>query len=354
MANNNNISNNNGGNYFPEELICDILSRLPVKSLLRFKSVSKTWRDLIQTRQFVKLHLKKSQEANSGGIISLFSDTSRCNLNFHHSENPLAVELHSPTFLDYYKSRWNELGPPNLVGSCNGLLCFALPRDVYVLYNPSTRVFKTLPKVSRRRFYGFRVYSLFAYDNVNDDYKVFELFQYNVSYRSDNVVGVESLIFSMKANSWKTIDTDVPFHKNNFVVANNCLRWVDREATVVRSFNLVTERYDEDICEIPTVISSTKGGIARMRGDFDILVAEICDITELVLWTTYCWTVFPVAACLKNRDSNPITKGEESNLVLRGSDPEDGQVSGVRIPGFSEKGGSITAKPWVESLVSLD
>ncbi|KAM0041595.1 putative F-box domain-containing protein [Helianthus debilis subsp. tardiflorus] len=43
-------------NSFPEELIEDILSRLPVKSILRFKSVSKPWLSLISAPSFHNLH----------------------------------------------------------------------------------------------------------------------------------------------------------------------------------------------------------------------------------------------------------------------------------------------------------
>ncbi|KAK3019943.1 hypothetical protein RJ639_004926 [Escallonia herrerae] len=42
------------------ELITDILSRLPVKSLLRFRSVSKPWCALIDGPDFIKMHLKQT------------------------------------------------------------------------------------------------------------------------------------------------------------------------------------------------------------------------------------------------------------------------------------------------------
>ncbi|XP_021998407.1 putative F-box protein At4g21240 isoform X1 [Helianthus annuus] len=41
---------------FPKEIIEDILSRLPVKSILRFKSVSKPWLSLISAPSFHNLH----------------------------------------------------------------------------------------------------------------------------------------------------------------------------------------------------------------------------------------------------------------------------------------------------------
>ncbi|CAK9142904.1 unnamed protein product [Ilex paraguariensis] len=41
----------------PQDLIVEILSRLPVKSLLRFKSVSKPWLALINNPKLISLHL---------------------------------------------------------------------------------------------------------------------------------------------------------------------------------------------------------------------------------------------------------------------------------------------------------
>ena len=46
------------------ELITKILSRLPVKSLVRLLSVTKQWYSFIKDPDFVKLHLKHSIETN--------------------------------------------------------------------------------------------------------------------------------------------------------------------------------------------------------------------------------------------------------------------------------------------------
>ncbi|OIT27324.1 PREDICTED: F-box protein At5g49610-like [Nicotiana attenuata] len=43
-------------NNFPNDITIDILLMLPEKSLLRFKSVCKTWRSLIEDSQFAKQH----------------------------------------------------------------------------------------------------------------------------------------------------------------------------------------------------------------------------------------------------------------------------------------------------------
>jgi hypothetical protein len=47
----------------PQELIIEILSLLPVKCLVRFQYVSKSWFALIiNDSYFIKLHLKRSKE----------------------------------------------------------------------------------------------------------------------------------------------------------------------------------------------------------------------------------------------------------------------------------------------------
>nr|KYP32077.1 hypothetical protein KK1_047330 [Cajanus cajan] len=43
-----------------EELIMEILSWIPVKALMRFSCVSKSWNSLMFTPTFVKLHYQRS------------------------------------------------------------------------------------------------------------------------------------------------------------------------------------------------------------------------------------------------------------------------------------------------------
>ncbi|RAL51931.1 hypothetical protein DM860_010649 [Cuscuta australis] len=43
----------------PEDIITDILSRIPVKSLTRFQCVSRQWRTLIKTPSFAAEHLRR-------------------------------------------------------------------------------------------------------------------------------------------------------------------------------------------------------------------------------------------------------------------------------------------------------
>ncbi|GJS45509.1 F-box associated domain containing protein [Tanacetum coccineum] len=45
---------------FPEYIIADILSRLPMKKVIHYKSVCKKWRELVSDSYFVNVHLSRS------------------------------------------------------------------------------------------------------------------------------------------------------------------------------------------------------------------------------------------------------------------------------------------------------
>ena len=57
--------------HLPLEIINEILSRLPVKSLLRFLCVSKRWYARIKNQDFIKLHRQRSIENNRDRTLIL-------------------------------------------------------------------------------------------------------------------------------------------------------------------------------------------------------------------------------------------------------------------------------------------
>ncbi|XP_077231504.1 F-box protein At5g07610-like [Tasmannia lanceolata] len=152
---------------FGDDLVMEIFSRLPAKSLFRFKCVSKARCDLISNDFF-----QKSLLLNRSG---LFYRTSPI--------YPTAqYELREPVFAQISddKARYDSISDmslsflpfyPNfrIIDCCNGLI-LCLCRETYYVCNPVTKEWVSLPKLHKR---AFCVDANLAYDPVvSPHYKV--------------------------------------------------------------------------------------------------------------------------------------------------------------------------------------
>ena len=176
--------------YLPEEVVLQILCRLPVKSLFRFRCVSKIWNSLITTSAFIDSHLTQSLSlpSNSNKLIVsrgdfrtkveyyefIHDDNNDSDSSFHQFQN---VEF--PLSFSYFK----------LIGSVNGLFCLC-EKEQIILWNPCIRKFITLPKTKTKCavIYGF------GFDARTNDYKV-------VSIATKPRCLVE--VYSLKEGAWR-------------------------------------------------------------------------------------------------------------------------------------------------------
>ncbi|TYJ16427.1 hypothetical protein E1A91_A10G252700v1 [Gossypium mustelinum] len=117
---------------FPEVLVMEILSKLPVRSLTRFNCVCKYWCSSFQTPHVISKHHHN-------------------NLKNNHL-NQLLIRYDDNTFQPYFSQLSNQKDKkyvnaiPSVYGACHGLLCLQEPStDKAAIWNPSTREFKILP-----------------------------------------------------------------------------------------------------------------------------------------------------------------------------------------------------------------
>ncbi|KAI8556191.1 hypothetical protein RHMOL_Rhmol05G0232800 [Rhododendron molle] len=136
------------GPNLPPELIAAILSRLPVKSLLRFRCICKSWRSLISHPKFVKTHLSLASINTAYTHHRLLlrrdyrtNDVKSCSLYaVLHERSDNDVELDCPIKTPH-RYWFGDL----FVGCCDGLVCIAIEREVCI-WNPSTRKSKSLER----------------------------------------------------------------------------------------------------------------------------------------------------------------------------------------------------------------
>jgi len=208
--------------FIPDEHITGILSLLPVKSLLRFRCLSKSHDCLISSPTFVKLHVTRSARNADFTLVSTSDDnilsfTVFCLLQdppsiFNLPEDPY-YQLEDKHFLD-------------LVGSCNGLLClfghtFTANFDIETwirFWNPATRTISKKLGYTIHKNLHFHHNLTFGYVNSTDTYKV--------AYLVPNTNNVR--VFSMGDNVWRNIQNSPVDHGYSMNVVNLCesINWL--------------------------------------------------------------------------------------------------------------------------------
>ncbi|KAB2015377.1 hypothetical protein E1A91_D08G021400v1 [Gossypium mustelinum] len=215
----------------PHEMTSDILCRLSVKDLLRFRSVSKPWCRTIDDPYFIKLHLSHSLKTNTNLSLilshgednffsvncALFETTQRLNHPFGEQRKTLQI-----------------------LGSCNGLLALVDDRDRIFLWNPSTRKFQVLPFSEIGFSSPSSTYYGFGYDPISDDYKLIRMVQSHGN--NDEYFHSEAKVYSLRSNCWRRIKDVCFYHKfsREFgFLANNALHWMVFKTPQSRNQELV-------------------------------------------------------------------------------------------------------------------
>ncbi|XP_076891070.1 putative F-box protein At1g47790 [Bidens hawaiensis] len=191
---------------FPMEIIKEILSRLPVESILRFRSVSKPWLSLISNPSFTKLHLTCATVAHRTAFFIDARDDTPDEQYFlsAHDGGPV-----TPLITLVYGADFNVTsGAQHL----NGLVFFYIKKNISdnrcthqpFVVNPSTRkIFKLQPP---ELFIKGKVLicHLFGFDESTNEHKILLIRKFVKQPTSI----VEIMVFSLSNRSWRTVDVE--------------------------------------------------------------------------------------------------------------------------------------------------
>ncbi|KAL7229413.1 hypothetical protein ACSBR2_008007 [Camellia fascicularis] len=208
-----------------DDLLNQILVGLPIRSLLRFKSVSKHWLSLITHPHFVRrrtLNFEPSgvfwESYSKPHLIPEFDFIPFNNLN--PTKPPFTT---NPTFVE------DPFGI-RIFQSCNGLL-LCRGQHLYI-YNPTTNQFTTLPEPPTPRVrttvnrFDFFCCSSLAFDpSKSPHYKVVSVYSSNTSSKHYDLE-----IFSSETGLWTPSSTN-PLRADNVnfkngVLWNGALHWI--------------------------------------------------------------------------------------------------------------------------------
>ncbi|KAG7565399.1 F-box-like domain superfamily [Arabidopsis suecica] len=288
----------------PEELLIDILIRLPTKSLMRFKCVSKLWLSLITSRYFTNRFLKPSSPSC---LFAYFVDSENQS-NYVLLKSSLFSSSHDRSDISLSVIDQHSTIPimgGYLVNAARGLLCYRTGRRVIVC-NPNTRQVVELPIMRSKT----NVWNWFGHDPLHDEYKVLSLF-WDVN-KEQRVVRSELQVLVLGVgSSWRTTQSHHTPHRpfrpySKGMTINGVLyyiAWTDANRCVLMSFDLSSD--DFNLIELPyenlscTSLMNYQGNVATIEntllssdGTVDVCVLEDADKNQ---WSNKKTFVLPVS-----------------------------------------------------------
>ncbi|KAK2969217.1 hypothetical protein RJ640_020367 [Escallonia rubra] len=190
-------------NDLPTEIFINILTRLPVKTLIQFTAVCKSWYFVINDPHFITTHLNRftlNRDCQLVHLPSVSSGERWCSVLSVNSFDQLADHKipFSPEF-DTFR----------IAGSVNGLLCLTDYRFQYYgknlyLWNPSVHKFRIVRDSCFARKPDTFVVLGFGFDSRTSDYKVVRIFyDFNLYFSGGKVPDVE--VYSINTGVWRKI-----------------------------------------------------------------------------------------------------------------------------------------------------
>ncbi|GAB4827380.1 hypothetical protein Ancab_040025 [Ancistrocladus abbreviatus] len=295
----------------PEDILMEILLRLPGKSLMKCKCVCKSWHCLISDSGFILKHLSQYTcnpevlgpllfvgfaHKQRFSFISLDDGSKRTGRDDSVFSIDLASVIDPGNFCPELSLRY--------LHHCHGIICLCNYEKsaVVALWNPTTREFRILPQspLALSSSHGPVMWSGFGYDPMTNDFKVVQ------SRTNNSFLSVESEppveLYALSTNSWKLLDVDAELVSlllgNCSCTVRGCLWWTREKldghgwSFLVLKFDLNSEAFHKVIPpehlrgardDIPGAsISALEGNVAlilfewrnRKECFFDIWIME--------------------------------------------------------------------------------
>ncbi|XP_062029021.1 putative F-box/kelch-repeat protein At1g12870 [Rosa rugosa] len=238
-----------------QDLVREILSKLPVKSLVRFRCVSKEWYALLN-QEFI-LNINRNYLPN----LCLLYGQNIVSGHHHHEFSLLGRKVDTLSRLEFTASVLDDsVEKIYIVGSSNGLVCLHFLGDrtktkSIIVWNPVTEQYRKLPKPLSFEWDKLTE-PLVGFGFIQDhgmnstDYKVVRISRSKGDIRL-GLIGYVTQVFTRSAKSWRVVKECNPsrylFYKQSSITLNGVLyslAWTRTGVNMaysVFSFNLQDE-----------------------------------------------------------------------------------------------------------------
>ncbi|CAI9103571.1 OLC1v1002082C1 [Oldenlandia corymbosa var. corymbosa] len=208
--------------YLPDDVMINILSRLPAESLLACQKVCKQWRSLTSSPCFIRLFLQRVTPVIFMRVN--FIRTSHGMLADGHETASFLFDHTTSGTLKIQKLKLKEdlMLPgdnyPLILSSCGGFLLFASPGRYYIV-NPLTQEHAGFYRPEPGYLRGF------FYHSSRNEFKILYALRVGNNYLH------EHYIYTLGANNWRKIKAphlpySPPPGKSAPAICNGSLHWI--------------------------------------------------------------------------------------------------------------------------------
>ncbi|XP_057718936.1 F-box protein CPR1-like [Arachis stenosperma] len=368
--------------HLPQELVSNILSRLPAKELWRCKFVCKSWFHLINDPNFVTNYyvVYNNSNHNHSHLLLIQRPSLSSNKTFisvlscnNATGSVSSQTLNLPCEYNSDHKYWTEI-----MGPCNGI--YFLEGNPNMMMNPSLGQFKALPESHFTTPIGTNSlsdYAGFGFDSKANDYKVVVIKDlWNRETDQRRLWCWTAELFSLNSNSWRKLDAPLPSpieisaSSRVYTYENNCCHWLGyvedefgKRKDVVLSFDMVNEAFRK--INVPRVCKSSIASFATLvpfeeSASIGVVVRgkeKRYDVWMMKdYWDEESWVklysvghVEVISRLVGFYKSNQLLwKGNDERLVMYERDSQ--QVKDLHV---YVKNDSLRAARYMETLVSL-
>ena len=188
------------------DLLVETLSRLPVKSLMRFRCVSKSWFSLLKDPNFIYKHLNRDDNMRlmvrvtyeNYDVKDPFNDLITC---FFLIPDKTLTDLH-------FQDLEAEMKDHNPLGPCDGIFCFFENENIY-LWNVSMNEYRIVTKRKARLPCNTSIYCYnfgLGLDPTTNDFKLVLILTLYDGKRLSVHDLLPVAIYNFSTNSWRDLE----------------------------------------------------------------------------------------------------------------------------------------------------
>ena len=221
----------------PDDVVVEILARLPVKSLLRFRCICKLWRSIISDSSFIELHRTLSVTRAGGNLFLL------CFPSVAHWPWRLLFYIDHSEEEGRCNAFRNDFSLSGFSECINGLICQDDPQPQVCNLSTKERVILPTTAMDFPKWIQTSSHCSLGFEPRNNTYKILRTWKV---YWSSLDWSPRFEIFTLGSNTWRSLipesNISVPGNRHSVCVGGT-MYWNNLREKNVVAFDVAEERF---------------------------------------------------------------------------------------------------------------